>query len=111
MASTSAIGSAEVTARGNPARSNGLRYLAIALMLAAIAGGVMLALYGEAALGIVKLGQLQAKSIAWAIPAIAVIAVLFTYNYPRVGATIASMGAVVAMLTFLGGGYGGPPPA
>jgi glucose/mannose transport system permease protein len=113
MASTSAIGSAElgVRAKGNPARSNGLRYLAIALMLAAIAGGVMLALFGEPSLALVKLGALQAKSIAWAIPAIAVFAVLFTYNYPRVGATIASIAAVVALLTFPGGGYSGPPPA
>ena len=63
MASTSAMESAEVGARakGNPARGVGLRYLAIALMLAAIAGGVMLALWGEASLPIVKLGALQAK--------------------------------------------------
>jgi glucose/mannose transport system permease protein len=111
MASTSAIGSAEVTARGNPARSNGTRYLGIALMLAAVAGGVMLALFGEPSLAILKLGALQAKSIAWAIPAIAVLAVLFSFNYPRVGATVSFIAAIVAMLTFLGGGYSGPPPA
>lgn len=113
MASTSAIGSAELgaRARGNPARSVGLRYLAIALMLAAIAGGVMLALWGEASLAIVKLGALQAKSIAWSIPAIAAFAVLFTLGYQRVGATIALIAGIVALLTFLGGGYGGPPPS
>jgi glucose/mannose transport system permease protein len=111
MASTSAIGSAEVTVRGNPARSSGLRYLAIALMLAAIAGGVMLALSGEPSPAILKLGALQAKSIAWAIPGIAAFAVLFTLNYPRVGATISFIGAIVAMLTFLGAGYSGPAPA
>jgi glucose/mannose transport system permease protein len=105
--------SAEVGARakGNPARGAGLRYLAIALMLAAIAGGVMLALWGEASLPIVKLGALQAKSIAWAIPAIATVAVLFTFGYPRVGATVSLFAAIVAILTYLGGGYGGPPPS
>ena len=113
MASTSAIGSADlgVRAKGNSARSNTLRYLAIGLMLAAIAGGVVLALFGEPSLGLIKLGPLQAKSSAWAIPAIAVIAALFAFGYPRVGATISFIGAIVAMLTFLGGGYGGPPPA
>lgn len=113
MASTSAMGSAELEARakGNPARGTTLRYLAIALMLAAIAGGVMLALSGEPSLGITKLGALQAKSIAWAIPSIALLALLFTYNYPRVGATVAFFAAIVALLTYLGGGYGGPPPA
>lgn len=111
MASTSAIGSADVTARGNPARSNGLRYLAIALMLAAIAGGVILAMTGVPSLALTKLGALQAKSIAWSIPAIAAFGVLFAYGYPRVGATIASLASVVAILTFLGGGYSGPPPA
>jgi glucose/mannose transport system permease protein len=113
MASTSAIGSAELgaRARGNPARGMGIRYLAILFILAAILGGVVLALSGEASLGIIKLGALQAKSIAWSIPVIAVIAVLFTLNYPRVGATVSVLAAIVAILTFLGGGYGGPPPA
>ncbi len=113
MASTSAIGSADVSAsaRGNPARGMGVRYVAIALMLAAIAGGIMLALTGEPSLGIIKLGALQAKSIAWAIPLIAVFAVLFTFGYPRVGATIALLASLVALLTYLGGGYGGAPAA
>ena len=113
MASTSAIGSAEVgvRAKGNAARGAGLRYLAIALMLAAIAGGVVLGVWGEASLAIVKLGALQAKSIAWSIPVIAVIALCFTFNYPRVGATVSVFAAAVALLTFFGGGYGGPPPA
>ena len=106
MASTSASESAEVGARakGNPARGAGLRYLAIALMLAAIAGGVMLALWGEASLPIVKLGALQAKSIAWAIPAIATVAVLFTFGYPRVGATVSLFAAIVAQYEVAHGG-------
>ena len=113
MASTSAIGSADVAAaaRGNPARGMSVRYVAILLLVLAVAGGIMLALTGEPSLAITKLGALQAKSIAWAIPAIAVFAVLFTFNYPRVGSVIALIAGMVALLTFLGGGYGGPPPA
>jgi glucose/mannose transport system permease protein len=111
MASTSAIGSADVSAsaRGNPARGTSVRYVAILLLLAAIAGGIMLALTGEPSLGLIKLGALQARSIAWAIPVIAAFAVFFTFNYPRVGATVAIIGSVVTLLTYLGGGYGGPP--
>ena len=113
MASTSAIGSADVSAsaRGNPARGTTVRYVAIALMLAAIAGGVMVALWAEPSLGLIKLGALQARSIAWAIPLVSVFAVLFTFNYPRVGATVAFIGSVIALLTFQAGGYGGAPPA
>jgi glucose/mannose transport system permease protein len=88
-----------------------VRYVAIALMVLAIAGGVMLALVGEPSLPILKLGALQARSIAWAIPLVAFFAVLFTFNYPRVGAIVALLAGMIALLTFLGGGYGGAPPA
>jgi glucose/mannose transport system permease protein len=113
MASTAAIGSGADTgpARSTTARATTLRNLGLAFILLAIALGVMIALQGEPALGLIKLGQLQARSIAWAIPGIAVFALLFSYNYPRTGAVVSLLGAGVAMLSILGGGYGGAPPA
>lgn len=57
MATTSAIGSAVVYAhaRGNR-RACTVRYVALALLLAAIVAGIAIALWGEPALGITKLG-------------------------------------------------------
>jgi glucose/mannose transport system permease protein len=85
--------------------------VAIVLMLIGVAGGIALGLWGQPSLPLIKLGALQAASIAWAIPVIATIAVLFTFNYPRVGAVVAFIATVVAILTYLGWGYGGPPPS
>ena len=98
MASTAAIGSGADTgpARSTTARANTLRNLGLAFILLAIALGVLIGLQGEPALGLIKLGQLQARSIAWAIPIIAVFALLFSYNYPRTGAVVSLLGAAVA---------------
>jgi glucose/mannose transport system permease protein len=113
MASTAAIGSGADIAqtRGTTARAVTLRNLALALIVLAIGLGILVALQGEASLGIIKLGPLQAKSIAWAIPGIAVFALFFSFSYPRTGAVVSLTAALVVMLAFLGGGYGGPPPA
>ena len=73
--------------------------------------GEVVRVQAEVEQGRMVAGMATVNYLAWAIPAIAVIAALFAFGYPRVGATISFIGAIVAMLTFLGGGYGGPPPA
>jgi glucose/mannose transport system permease protein len=104
---SSAIGSTEVDVRHNPARGSMLRLVAIVLALGAVAAGVAIGLWGEPSLGLVKLGLLQAKSIAWVLPSVAAFALLFIFNYPRTGAAVASFGLLIGALALLGGGYGG----
>lgn len=106
---SSAIGSTEVDVRHNPARGSMLRAVSIVLALGAVAAGVAIGMWGEASLGLVKLGALQADSIAWALPVIAAFSILFLFNYPRSGAVIATGAMTVGALALLGGGYGGAP--
>jgi glucose/mannose transport system permease protein len=111
MATTSAIGSSELDAqaRGNPARGMSVRYVALALFLAAIAAGLAIVMWGEPALGITKLGPLQAKTLAWVLPSVALIALLFSFNYPRTGATVATIAMIIGILILNGGGFAGLP--